>query len=140
MIRTAVFDLELASRQSRSDDEGSGFNSIGNDRVLGATERCDALDLYRLRPRAVDSRSHLVQQVGEIDYLGLACSVVKRRGATRECCRHHQVFSSSDGDFAEMNIGSVQTPVLRRARNDVSGFEFYFRAKLLKSCQMQIDW
>src|SRR6185369_1741881 len=107
MIRTTVFDLELTLRQCGSDDKRSGFDSIGNDRVFRAAKRLDALDLYRLRSRAVNSCPHLVQQVGKIDYLRLARCVVKRCCAARESCGHHQVFSSSDSDFVELNLSRV---------------------------------
>ena len=139
MIRTAVFDLELSPRQRGGDDKGSGFDSIGNDRVFRAAKRFDALDLDRLGSGAVNARAHLVEQVGEIDDFRFARRVVKCGCAARERGCHHQVFSSGDGNFVEVNFGRAQTSVLRRARNDISRFEFYFRAKLFKSREMQID-
>src|ERR1700741_3046915 len=138
MIRTAVFNLESSAGKSRSDDKGSRFDSIGDDRVFGAAERFNAFDLYRLCTGSVNSRAHLVQQVSEIDYLGLAGCVVKCRSTAREGRGHHQVLSSGNGDFVEVNVSRAQTPVLRRACNDVAGFEFHFRAKLLKSGEVQL--
>jgi len=63
---------------------------------------------------------------------------VQRRRAACERCRHHHVFSSGDGDFIEMNLGRAQASITGSARHDVSGFEFYFRAKRLESREVQI--
>src|SRR6185295_9023866 len=52
----------------------------------------------------------------------------------------HHVFCSRDGNFVEVNVSRAQTPITRGARHDVTGFEFYFRAKRFKRRQMQIYW
>src|SRR5262249_1364741 len=87
-----------------------------------------------------NTRTHLVEQFSQIDDFRFACHIVKRRRSTRERRRHHQVFSAGDSDLREMNVGGTQTPIAGRARDDVSGFEFYLCAKLLEARQMQIDW
>ena len=63
---------------------GAGLDAVGQDRVTGAAEAGDALDLDRRRARALDSRPHLDETFGEIDDFGLAGGVADGRVAARE--------------------------------------------------------
>ena len=68
--------------------------------------------IWIVQTGAVNACAHLVQQIREIDDFRLAGSVVRRRCSTRECRRHHQVFSSSDRDFVEINSAARRRPSL----------------------------
>ncbi len=67
--------------------------------------------------RALDLRSHLHQQRGEIDDLGLAGAVLQHGLAFGEHGRHQDVFGAGDGDLVE---GVVRALELLGARLDVA--------------------
>ena len=81
MFRIAVFDFQLAFGDGGGHHEGPGFDSIRNDRVLGAVQTLNAFDLNSRRAGAAHPRPHFVQQFSEILYLWLARGVVNRRAA-----------------------------------------------------------
>ena len=139
MLRIAVLNLQLAIRYGAGDDESAGFNSIRNDRVLGAAQRFHAFNLDRRRARAAHARAHFVKKFGEIPDLRLARTVVKRRSAARQSRGHHQVLSPGNGNLFEAHLGAKQAPAFRRAGDHVAGFQNDFRTKFFESGEMKIN-
>src|SRR5687767_172661 len=133
MIRAAVFDFELTISDCGGNDKGSGFDSIGNDRVFSAAKCGHAFDLDRVCSSTVHTRAHLVEQLGEVDDLRFESTVAQCCRAARECRGHHQVFRACDGDFVELNICCTQAAVAWSTRDDVSGFESNLGAKFFES-------
>ena len=100
----AVSDFQFAFRDCGRSDESSGFDSIGNDRVLRATETFDARNLNRRRARATHARAHFVEQFRKISYFRFARGIVNRGNSTSERRRHHQVFGAGDGNLIEADF------------------------------------
>ena len=68
------------------DDERAGLDAVADDAVLDGVQRLDALDGDGGRAAAVDARAHRVEEVDEVDDLGLARGVLddrRRRRAAR---------------------------------------------------------
>ena len=106
VFRITVPDFQLTFGDRSGHDERSGFNSIGNDRVLGAAERFDSFDLNRRCAGAAHARAHLVQQLRQIANLRLARRIVNRRGAAGRVAAIIRFFSSGNGNFFEVNFRS----------------------------------
>src|ERR1044072_2951363 len=99
MLRAAVDYIEMASCDRSGDDESTRFNTVWNDRVLCASELVYAFDSHRACARAFDSRSHLVEQLREVNHLGLARDVIQDAHSVGEAGGHHQVFGSRYSHF-----------------------------------------
>src|SRR4030095_10612176 len=136
MIGPAIFDLQLTPGNSGGYDKGTGFDPIGNDRMFRCAERLDTFDIDCFRAGAVNARTHLVQQLSQIDYLGFACRVMKYSRAACERGSHHQVLGSGHGNFGKVNLRRMQTSIVWCASYDVSAFKPHLGTELLKSCKV----
>ena len=96
----------------------------------------DTAHANRLRTGAFNLRAHLVKQVRQVDYLGLARAILQHRFALGERRRHQQVFGSGDGNFLEDDVSALQ-PL--GASFDVAMFLRDLRSELLQSLEVQID-
>ena len=90
----------------------------------------------RLSSGAFDLRAHLVQQVRQVDYFGLARAIFQHGLAFGQSRRHQQVFGSGHRDFFEDNARALQ-PL--GAGFDVAVFLGDLRAQLLQPFEVQID-
>src|SRR3989454_1068201 len=74
------------------------FDRVGDDRVGGARQFGDALDLHPGGARAPDPRPHRREQGREVDDLGLARRVLDPRRPLGERRGHHEVLGPRDGN------------------------------------------
>ena len=114
-VRVAFGDVEVSAGKRAGDDEGAGFDAVGDDAVLGAVKLGDALDADSGRAGAVDFRAHGVEQRGEVGDLGFARAVLHYGFAVGEGGGHEQIFGAGDGDFVENNSAPSRRPPLRRS-------------------------
>src|SRR5882762_9505960 len=139
MLGVTVPDLQLTFRDCSGDNERSGFNPIGNDGVLRATECLDTFDLNRGCACPTDPCAHLIEKFGQVSDLRLARGIVDGGRAASQGGRHHQVLSSSYGNLIKAKLSAYQSAV-GCARDDVTRFKKNFGAEFAKSREMQIDW
>ncbi len=76
--------------------------------MLRARKLVHAFDPDRVRPRAENVRTHLVQHQGEVRHLRLAGSVDDRRHALRQRRRQHDVEGAHDAGIVEDDAPGVQ--------------------------------
>ncbi len=138
MFRITVFDLQFTFGNCGGHDESSGLDSIGNDRVLGAAEALNAVNLNRGRSGATHARAHFIQKFRQIPHFRFASGIVNNGRAASQGGSHHQVLGPGHGNFVEVNFRADQS-ILRRTRHDIAGLEKNFGAKFGKACQVQIN-
>ena len=131
----AVGHQHVALRHHACDEEGSGFNAVGDDRVLGAVQALDALDANHRRARAGDVRSHGVEAVAQIDHLGLAGGIFDHRLALGEHGGHHQILRAGHRDHVGHDVRALEA--LRR-RTNISVVDVHSRAKLAQAADVLV--
>src|SRR5262245_25985496 len=135
MTRLAICDHQLAAGNRGGDYESAGFDSVGNDRVVGAAESLNAGDGDRRRTGAFDFRAHFGEQLGEVYYLRLAGGVRDSRHAVGQCGGHHHVLSAGDGDSFKLDVGATQP---RGAGFDHAAAQLDLRAHFFQRHQVQV--
>src|SRR5689334_21033887 len=91
MLGLAPGDVEITASHRPGDDEGSGFNAVWDDAVLGAFEFADSFHSNGGSSGTFDPCSHFVEQVGEVFDLRLAGAVLEDCLAVGESCCHEQI-------------------------------------------------
>ena len=76
MGRIASGDVQVASSHGAGDEERSGFDAVGDDAVLRAFQLADTFHADGGSSGAFNLRSHFIEQVGEVGYLGLAGAIL----------------------------------------------------------------
>src|SRR5437588_374001 len=134
-------DVEVAAGEGSGEDEGSGFDSVGDDAVPGAMELSDALYSNGGCAGALDFCAHGVQQrrqVGDFRFTGAVLHdgfAIGKRGG------HQQVLSAGDGDFVEEDFGAFEPIAIDRISGgfDVAVFLRDLGAEALETFDMQVD-
>src|SRR5689334_10474533 len=103
MMRIATGVVEVLAGDIAGDDEGGGFDAIGNNAVAGSVELVDAFDADRRSAGALDTGAHLVEQVGEVGNLRFASTVLHDSLTISEGGRHEQILGTGDGNLVEKN-------------------------------------
>src|SRR5712691_6465131 len=136
MTGVAACNVYVSAGQGAGDEESASFDPVGNDAVLRAVQLAHAVDANGGGAGALDARSHLVQQVGEVGDFGFAGAILQHGFAVGQGSSHEQVFSTGHGNFVEYD---VTAPEAVSGGFDVSVILGNFRAELFQSLDMKVD-
>ncbi len=139
MLGTASSHRYGAFGDGRRHDVGTCFNAVWNHLVIAPAQFANALDGDDVGPGAGDARPALHEKVRQVDDLGFLRGILNDRRSLSQASGHHQVFCSGDSHFVEVNVSGAQPSILGRACDNVSCFEFYFRAKRFEPGEVQVD-
>ncbi len=90
------------------DHIGPGLDLVRNDRVGAAAQGPAAVDADHVRPRALDGSADAVEEVGNIDHVGLLRGVGDDGLALRPDGGEHDVDRRADGNGVQINIRPAQ--------------------------------
>ena len=82
------------ARQCRCRHEGTRFDAVRYDRVLGAVEGADAFDHDAAGARSLDFCTHRIEKIGQIEHFGLGCGGFNDGDAIGQRRGHHHVVRS----------------------------------------------
>src|SRR5215472_524703 len=108
MLRLAGRYSEVASGKCGCDDEGPGFDAIGDYAMACTAELCDAAHADGAGASSIDLCAHFREQCSKVDHFGLAGTVLEDGFAVGESGGHQQVFRSGDCDFFEDETAAFQ--------------------------------
>src|SRR5271168_1925739 len=130
-------DVEVAAREGSGDQEGAGFDAIGDDAVLRALQFAHTFYADGGRASAFDFCSHFIEQVGEVGDFGLASGILQNGFAFGQSGGHEQVFGSGDGDFVKDDFGAAKAS----GRGfDVAVLLRDFCSEKFEAFDVEIDW
>ncbi len=132
----AVGDAQLLAAQRSGDEECARLDTIGNNAMPHPVQLLDALDADPRRARALDLGAHGVEQIRQIQHLGLAGAVFQDGFALGQGGGHQDVFGAGDGDLLEDNLRAVQ-PV--GSGFHVSVFLLDLGAERFQALEVEID-
>ena len=127
--------------RAAGEDEGSGFDAVGDDAVFGAVELGDALYADGGRARALDFRAHGIEQRGEVRDFRLTGAVLHDGLAIGKRGGHQQVFGAGDGNFVEDDFGAFEPIAIDRISGgfDVAVLLRDLGAQALQTFDVEID-
>ena len=133
--------VDVSAGEGSGDDEGSGFDAVGDDAVPRAVQLGDALHADGGRAGALNLRPHGVEQRGEVGDFRFAGAVLHDRLAIRKRGGHQQVFGAGDGNFVEDNFSATKTAAFQGINDglDVAMLLRDLRAQTLQSLDVEID-
>ncbi|MNX77077.1 hypothetical protein D3C86_1086010 [compost metagenome] len=100
---------QVAPGDGRGDHEGARLDPVGDDRVVTAAQAADALDGDGLGAGPGDLGAHLVEEVGEIDDLGLLGAVLDDGGALGVDRGHHDGLGGAHAREVEVHVAADQS-------------------------------
>ena len=100
---------DFAAGHGDGAEEGTGFDTVGNNAVFAAVQLFYAFDGHGCCTDAADFRAHFDEAFGQIDDFGLDGAVFEDGGAFCERGRHQQVFSAAYGHNIHGNARAFQT-------------------------------
>ena len=106
MFGDHVLDRDVSLGSCSGEHESSRLDLVGNDRIIRPVQTADSLDADHVRSRALDPRAHAVEEVREIDDMGLFSSILDRCVAFRHDCSHDNVDGCAYGDDVHINVRS----------------------------------
>jgi len=139
VLRFTVGEGEIAIGDGPGDEERTGFDAVGDDRVFCAAERPDAADGESGCGVAFDVRAHLAEQVDEVSDFRFAGCVFKNGFTVGERRRHQNIFGSGDGDFVEGNPCAFEAAGAWGARFDIAVSGVDFCTHFFEGGEMKID-
>ncbi len=98
MLRDDVADQYIATAGSDGCHVRAGFDLVRDDRVVAAVHVVDASDLDDVGTGAADIGTHGVQEVGQVDDVGLFRGILDDREASRLDGGQHDVHGGTDRD------------------------------------------
>src|SRR5882762_1827238 len=134
-------DIEIPAGESSGEDEGSGFDAVGDDAMPCAMELSDALYANRGCAGALDLGAHRIEQRGEIRDFRFAGAVLHDGFAIGKRGGHQQIFSAGDGYFVEDDFGAFEPIAIDRISGgfDVAVFLRDLGTEALETFDMQIN-
>jgi len=130
-------DVEIATRESTRDDEGSGLDAVGNNTMFGAAKFGHAFDLDGGGTCSFNFRSHGIEKRSEIGDLGLASAILHDGLAFGEGSCHEEIFGAGDSDLVEDDLGAAEPPC---RRFDIAMFLDDIGAETFQPLDVKIDW
>ena len=97
---------DITARQRGRHHERAGLDPVRNDGRFHRIQMIDAMDLDDGRPRALDSRPHAVQHLGQGHHLRFARRVAQHGDPLRQHGRHEKVFRSGDRDGVKIDFSA----------------------------------
>ena len=134
--RHAILNRDLAAGDRPGDQQGTGLDTIGNDRVRARVQLVNAVDGDDAGPFAVDFGPHRLQVVRQIDDLGLLGRIFDNGGALGECRRHQRVLGAANGQFLKQDSIAHQA---FRLGDDVARVDLDLGTESSHGVDVQID-
>ena len=103
-----------ATGHGAGDDERAGFDAVGDDAVLRATQTTLAVDLDGVRVGALDLRAHLLQEHDQVVDLGFLRGGADHGMAVGKRGREHRVLGAHDRHEREADLAAPQSTRRRR--------------------------
>src|SRR3982751_5677894 len=135
MSRITAFYFKLTVGDRSGYGECPCLDAVRYDRVLRAAQMFDTFDLDDRCPGALNTCSHLVEQLGKVLDLRLHRRVSHYRLSLGERGRHHHVFGPRDGHLFKFHF-STDEAALCGSSYDISGLKRYGCTQFLKRFQM----
>ena len=107
MLGDDVAELHRAAAGGHGGHIGPGLDLVGDDGVGPAPEAVHPPDLDDVGARAHDVGPHGVEEIGQIDYMGLFCGVFDNGHALGQGGGHHDVDGSPHGDLVQEDAGAL---------------------------------
>ena len=109
VVRLHALDGQRPSRQGTCHEEGAGLDAVAAGAMpAGRVQLAHAGDGDVGRTGAGHLGAHLVEEIGEVDDLGLAGGVAYARLALGGNGGHHQVFRRAHAGKLQQHLGTVQ--------------------------------
>ena len=137
-LELGALQRHLAAGDRRGAGVGAGLDPVGHHFVGRAVQPGHPVDRQLGRADAFDLGAHRLQQVAQVDDLGLARGIVEHAAARPEHRVHDRVLGRPDRDDRKAEPAAGQAAV-RRDRADVARGEFDMGAERLQRLQVQVD-
>jgi hypothetical protein len=121
MLGDDVLDEHVPADGRGGRHVGAGLDLVGDDGIGAAAQLAHAADLDDVGARAGDLRAHGVEEVGEVDDMGLLRAVFDDREAAREHRGEQDVHGRADGDDVEIHMAAGQTALGRVGADIAAG-------------------
>ena len=108
-FRCGIAQDDFAAGHGDGAEEGTGFDTVGNDAVFAAVQLFYAFDGHGCCTDAADFRAHFDEAFRQIDDFGFDGAVFEDGRAFGEGCRHQQVFRTADGNDVHDDARAFQT-------------------------------
>ena len=138
MLAAGAVQRQLAAGQCARHEVGAGFYTVRDDGVLRPRQCVDAVHANGRGAGAFDARSHLGQQLCQVDDLRLAGGILEQALAVGQGCGHQQVFGAGHRGSAELDATTDQASP-RGYRLDVAAVLPHRRAERLESVEVHVD-
>src|SRR6266478_8932994 len=139
MVGSAIGDRQITASDGPRDEEGAGFNAVGDHGVLGAVKFLHAANVQRGSGVARDAGSHLAKHDDEVGHFRLAGGIFEKGFAVGEGGGHQNIFGSGDGDFFEDYVRALQAAAIANFGFNVAMGHGNFGAHFFERSEMQID-
>ena len=135
MLGPRIFETYLAARDRPGNQIGATLDAIRQHAKLAAAQTRHAVDDDLVGAGAADLGADRIEEIGQIDDLGLACRVLEHGLPLGEGRRHHQIFGARDGHGVEHEPRSAQA---LGAGADVAVFDRYLGAHRLQTGDVDV--
>ena len=137
MLGNHILHRHIPSGGRCREHKGTSFNLVGDDGIFCSVELLHTADPDHIRSRALDVRSHAVQEIGEIHHMGFLCGVLDDGKTVRKGRRHHDIDGRPHADHVHVQMTPLQG---LRFRDDQAMFDTHVCPQRLKSLDVLVDW
>ncbi len=132
----AAANGHVAMGGGSGDHQRASLDLIGNDRIGRAVEMLLTADADHIRAGALDLRAHGVEEVGQVNDMGLLGCVVDGGVALGLDCRHHHVDGAAHGHHIKEHVAADK---LVRPGNDAAAHGIHLSAQGFKALDVLVD-
>ena len=136
-IRARVFNFDVASGRSSSNQIGPCFNTVRHDRIRTAVQAFDTLNDDGVGSLTGDFRTHFNQAIGQIDHLRLTGGILDHSFTCRERSSHHDIFGAGHRDHIHKYLATHQPPF--HAGFNIAILDNNLSSHGLQGADMEID-
>ena len=139
VARSTRLSVTSLPAMARGDEEGAGFDAVGDDLVLRAVQFLHAFDDDAPRAGAFDLRAHRVEEIREIHDFRFGGGAVDDGDAVGEHGGHHDIVGAEHGR-AELPRKLIALPLKCPGEDfHVAVLDSDARAESFEALQVQID-
>jgi hypothetical protein len=109
VLRDDRSHVEIRTGDGRRQQEGAGFNPVGDHGVISSVQLVDPLDRDGGRAGTIDPGPHRHQQIGQVRDLGLKGGVFDHGLPVSQGGRHHQGLGGAHAGAIEVNVATGET-------------------------------
>ena len=136
-----LFEGDAVADHGACDEEGAGFDAVGDDGVFGAVEFFDAFDGDAVGACAFDFGAHFDEEVGEVFDFGFGGGAFDDGGAFGEGGGHHDVVGAKHGGavFAHEVEGAAFEVGAGGRDEDIAAFDLDGGAEGFEATEVEVD-